>query len=757
MGKNKTKRGQQDDVATRSHVKSLHSKHSPTFPLPFPAALKYPKNEFLRDEPPYEESFKQALETSYEGFCVDDPMVMKDFHQRVEAALLAMEGAGFFRVDVTQPFGLGTKCAKTYVTRCLVGEPGTTYKYLGLRMFSHSWRTRPSLSSSSVSMIQQEALQTIGDLNTMLTQRTKKHLSDLDRKRIARGAEPTKGRLGFDVALINRMESTVGLKDEPYLGQGKCSVSWHADSSLENFSSIAVYHLINKAADTEGKWSVGLRVAHNSEGPQASRRGTDISVETETPPLAVSLPSGATYYMLDDFNHHHQHTVMAEGKVPGRRFSSTHRLLRDSHNVAHIIARCKSACANFHKKGPKVWRSEQLLLTEMESEWLRQFFIQGQAHHDLLWKNNWQEPMEELLKYWSRLEERTKQTIEWLQFGAEGRCGMDDSSSTADGPAPPRAERKLREKRRKAREGIEELLGRGEVNSGEPKKYLYEPIALLLQERAVMRELWLAREHDGVFHDVSRDNRPIPLPVDFLVGGSKNSIERGQSPMPGSSQELQDMAARLLCWGKAYESGSRSDLPASSKLSMVPKVMDENCKPLDWDGWESRNFGLEMQDPWAMHLLNGTKRIETRAYSLPAALMGRKIIILQSCRGVAGVSALGDKVDLSADVVDQVGWCKFDSVVEYRDQAAFEADSEQHMVKRGSGYGWQPGLTEVVYGWVVGEHGQFKAEHREFNDKAIRRHRSLFELLGRVDESKRKIVEPKRQRSRTNRRKRSST
>ncbi|KAI2498706.1 RNA N6-methyladenosine dioxygenase [Fragilaria crotonensis] len=190
---------------------------------------------------------------------------------------------------------------------------------------------------------------------------------------------------------------------------------------------------------------------------------------------------------------------------------------------------------------------------------------------------------------------------------------------------------------------------------------------------------------------------------------------------------------------------------------MVPKVMDENCKPLDWDGWESRNFGLEMQDPWAMHLLNGTKRIETRAYSLPAALMGRKIIILQSCRGVAGVSALGDKVDLSADVVDQVGWCKFDSVVEYRDQAAFEADSEQHMVKRGSGYGWQPGLTEVVYGWVVGEHGQFKAEHREFNDKAIRRHRSLFELLGRVDESKRKIVEPKRQRSRTKRRKRSST
>jgi hypothetical protein len=42
-------------------------------------------------------------------------------------------------VDVTQPLGLGTKLAPTFVRRTLVGENGITYKYLGLRMFAHPW------------------------------------------------------------------------------------------------------------------------------------------------------------------------------------------------------------------------------------------------------------------------------------------------------------------------------------------------------------------------------------------------------------------------------------------------------------------------------------------------------------------------------------------------------------------------------------------------------------------------------------------
>ena len=229
-------------------VQAAPAKHVVTFPLPFPPSLPYPKKAFLRDEAPYKHSFQQAIETSYEGFVVDPPNVLKEHHKTVEDALAILEAAGFFRVDVTQPFGLGTKCAKTYVTRCLVGVPGTTYKYLGLRMFSHSWRPSPAASSSSGNR-ETHALETIGKLNAALTLRTEKHLSDLDTKRRTRGSEPTRGRSGFDVALINRMESSVGLKDEPSMGQGKCSVSWHADSSLEHFSNIAVYHLLDKEPD----------------------------------------------------------------------------------------------------------------------------------------------------------------------------------------------------------------------------------------------------------------------------------------------------------------------------------------------------------------------------------------------------------------------------------------------------------------------------------------------------------------------------
>ena len=498
---------------------------------------------------------------------------------------------------------------------------------------------------------------------------------------------------------------------------------------------------------------MGLRVAHNSEGPQASRRGTDISVISETPPVAVSLPSGSTYYLLDDFNHHHQHAVIAEGKIPGRRFSSTHRLLRDSHNVSHILARCRSVCTHFHKRGPKVWRSEQLLLTEMESEWLRQFFIQGKAHHDLLWTNNWDGPMEELLKLWSQLEERTKQTIDWLQLGAEGECGLDEP---ADGPPPPRTERKLREKRKKAREGIHDLVTRGEssTHSVSPRLDLYEPMAGLLEERATMRELWLARQGDGVFHELSRDNRPMPLPVDFLQDGTRDK-GRGQSPMPGSPKELRELAAKLRKWGVAYESGDKKDLPDSSMAPAVEAQLqsDDHCKSPDWSGWTTYAFGLEMQDPWARYVLTGAKSIETRSYDLPPALIGRKVAILQSRQGRAGVSAVADTLDLSTGTVEVVGWCIFDKVLPYRDPAAFEADEARHMVACDTDYGWKVGSTEVIYGWMVSDYGSY-APTDHTGGTAIRRLRSLFELQGGTDGTKRKAASTSYAPGRRNRSKR---
>ena len=438
------------------------------YPLSFPhsSERQLPTNAFLRCVDPYKSSFQAALDTSYLGFEIDSSTSAAHElnsgnkkeqkasskgsddtqyfnHEQIEEALLIMDKHGLFRTDVTQPFGLGTKCAKTYVTRCLLGEEGTTYKYLGLRMFAHPWNVKKAKndviqsgqSSQASSMTLDDALNQISNLNDSLTRRTAYHLTQLDAKRkealssnvikANNNSSPKKstfkGRAKFDVALINRMIDTKELKKEPTMGDGRCSVSWHADSSLEHYSSIAVYHTImdenyvsqRKTDDNRDaikakkknahadRWSVALRVAHDSEGPGSSNRGTKIesSVVSKTPPIAISLPSQSAYYLLDDFNHHHQHAVLVNdwnnkeksihnesSATAGVRYASTHRLLREGHHVHFVLNRCRTACSQFHKKGTKIWRSEQLLLTEIESEWIRQFFIQGEGHKRNLWK-----------------------------------------------------------------------------------------------------------------------------------------------------------------------------------------------------------------------------------------------------------------------------------------------------------------------------------------------------------------------------------
>lgn len=249
-------------------------------------------------------------------------------------------------------------------------------------MFAHPWES---------------AAPEILALRNQLQKRCEYHLEQLDQSRTKRGGPfRAQGRSVFDICLINRMQVSKDLKNEPGFGKVKSCVSWHADSSLEHYSTIAVYQTITQESNgatakpsSMDDWSVALRVVHDSEGPSASKRGGKIesSIVEETPPIALSLPSGSAYYLLDDFNHHHQHTVLSHGSNGDGvvRYSCTYRLLRDSHNVTYMLERCRTACSNFHKKGSKLWRSEQLLLNELEHEWLRQFYIQGQQHHELLW------------------------------------------------------------------------------------------------------------------------------------------------------------------------------------------------------------------------------------------------------------------------------------------------------------------------------------------------------------------------------------
>ena len=71
-----------------------------------------------------------------------------DFHRQFRECLHGIQADGLLaRHDVTQPMGLGTRLARTRVTRCLIGKPGITYKYLGVRMFAHPWSGQESTAA----------------------------------------------------------------------------------------------------------------------------------------------------------------------------------------------------------------------------------------------------------------------------------------------------------------------------------------------------------------------------------------------------------------------------------------------------------------------------------------------------------------------------------------------------------------------------------------------------------------------------------
>ena len=807
-------------------------------PQVFPQHLPLPPNgSFLRDESPYKDSFKEAIRGPYEGFVVDkaDAFTLSSIsaneypsveEKKIQISLESMKREGFFRTDVTQPFGLGTKCAKTYVTRCLVGSPGTTYKYLGLRMFAHPWKTpitkmmakdshskgkknnkkrlKRSLTDHDITenneLATVEKTSTIRELSEVLTKRTAIHLKSLDDSRRRRKAHATRGRPDFDICLINRMESSSDLKPFVVVGNknndnkegAKTSVSWHADSSLEHYSTIAVYQTLLSGSihkekfetkdkkSKKGQWWVALRVAHHAEGPQASQKrmgvNTEASIVEATPPIAVSLPSGSAYYLLDDFNHHHQHTVLTTGDatMAGIRYSCTFRLLRDSHNVQDWIDRGNSAIRQFHKKGPKIWRSEQLLLTEIESEWIRQFYIQGTGNKKMLWESYWKTPIEKLLSIWSQLEFRTKQTIDLLRAAAEERCGIDlvvnddPKGSNVVERRPTKAERKARDRRKKSFEKIQELISRISSNGDKVKysamkqnadgeiayKELYQPFAKLLDERAEMRELWARREKDHVFHDMAPDCRPMEVPLMWEQcqpaheSNTPGLNSFGVSPLPKSPGKLKAISRQIIQCGQAFREGEVSLLPTewkTTKLESEARSPEEatehnHSKPIDWSGWDSTDhiFGLELQYPWAGLVVDGKKSIETRSYALPPSLIGKKIMIIESRSGQAGVSSLANCISLSHTENEGgnkiIGWCVFSSIKQYTTEKAFRAEENQHLVSQDSGYGWKEGVTKTIHGWVVEERYRYNqlSSSASIYDVAVRRFRSLFQLHRRL-------------------------
>lgn len=336
------------------------------------------------------------------------------------------------------------------------------------------------------------------------------------------------------------------------------------------------------------------------------------------------------------------------------------------------------------------------------------------------------------MRYWSQLEARTKQTIDFLQLAAEARCGFETDTSS-------RAGRKRREKRKNALETLEELISRVGMERTAAIQSLYEPLAELLRERAEIRRLWKKRENDHVFRELDRSQRPLTVP--FAFNDESKSSGDGNSAASPLPEDLSVLADCLVGFGRAFVTGDSQHLPidVTSTQPSIPtnatkqnSTNDSHCQPYDWVGWNDHHFGLEMQSPWAGLLLEGKKTIETRAYDLPPALIGKRIEILQSKQGNTA-SALGNVVSMTDGdaAVTRVGWCRFTHSIRYDDRALFDADRDAHLVATESDF--YPFNNEsnrnVVYGWVVGEFGLTSNESSGAPlTTVVRRYRSLFEL-----------------------------
>uniref|UniRef100_A0A3Q0QZN6 Alpha-ketoglutarate-dependent dioxygenase FTO n=1 Tax=Amphilophus citrinellus TaxID=61819 RepID=A0A3Q0QZN6_AMPCI len=259
------------------------------------------------------------------------------------------------------------------------------------------------------------------------------------------------GPVKFNVTLLNYMDPAAmsQLKEEPYYGMGKMAVGWHHDENLITHSPVAVYSY--SCHDDKGKTKSCFlsmpckngrrernRGGESSEGGSGDkacwRIGLKVAWDIHTPGLMLPLESGDCYYMRDDLNSTHQHCVLAGDTA---RFSSTHRVAEcSSGTLTYIQSRCQEALSNLHTDPetgshrlvallPATLQDCEEIHNEVEFEWLRQYWFQGQRYARFCsW---WTRPMEQLEKDWKLMETMTMlflAAVEEEGQAAEGRREM---------------------------------------------------------------------------------------------------------------------------------------------------------------------------------------------------------------------------------------------------------------------------------------------------------------------------------------------
>lgn len=467
-------------------------------------------------------AFDKCLQRCYRGLSWEDPDELpQSLHRSFSLALDELNDAGLFLYDVIQPGG--KRLSLTMVTRTLIGEPGSTYRYLGLRLFSHPWcdvdangdrlnvssdskrekkktkrSSRESEAGSSLIRLGYSGdcvagLLRVGTVNDVLIGRTNSRLKDEIAPHVTDGLV---GSTDYNLTLINKMEPSSAkrdLKNENIYGMGKTSVSWHKDSGLQDFSSIAVYHTLQEYVGAGGTDHAHARVERKRSSKSSISNEDEpwrvavrvASANVKTPALAIPLPSGALYYLLDDFNHQHEHAVLAG--TDKLRYSSTHRVAREGQGTwQYIRNKCEATLPKLEvleneglsnitnsadrKKFVKECRACQKLMTEIEFDWLRQWHVQGKMHADI--HSYWHEPMTRLMNAYRKLERIFVKVVGLLRKAASAKESMPAVSED-----------------------------------------LFDVMIEAIEDRHRLRLQWHERYRDPIFSSLSEGMKPMECPV----------------------------------------------------------------------------------------------------------------------------------------------------------------------------------------------------------------------------------------------------
>eukprot|EP00532_Pseudo-nitzschia_australis_P010938 CAMPEP_0168234210 /NCGR_PEP_ID=MMETSP0140_2-20121125/18137_1 /TAXON_ID=44445 /ORGANISM="Pseudo-nitzschia australis, Strain 10249 10 AB" /LENGTH=586 /DNA_ID=CAMNT_0008166973 /DNA_START=28 /DNA_END=1788 /DNA_ORIENTATION=+ len=476
--------------------------------------------------------FEKHIEDHYKGFahCSADQLQPPDFHQQAKAALERLRDANYYQYDIVMAGGKHS--SRTFVKRTLVGNPGITYKYLGLRLFAHAW------SGPGVSPL----MRPIGEMNQRMIHITKQFQNHQ--------------KCDYNLTLINYMEPTihtrVGFKDEANYGMGKVSVSWHADSSLESGSSIGVYHCLPTQRSAKWDWRLALRP---SPGTNNNNK-----------PVVIDTKDGDAYFLLGNFNETHQHCVLAGSQ--SNRISSTHRVaVTQEDTYDYILKRVKIARKRFRLQlkaieslssttsdgdddddddgvdvnvevDAKVIRYCQRVLTEVEAEWIAQYWLQG-AQHDKI-RTWWQRPMKTLEAYWHALEIATSKLCRHV-------CCSDATTTTK-------------------------------------RKIPLDVAKVLIQEfktRQSLRQQWDERRADKIYQRrIAEEYRPVARPIfdegDRCNGGDDESEKRLPKDLTSAIRDLKVVVGTAGPASKTVGTSiDDSPLPAPSKSKQSDPVISD--------------------------------------------------------------------------------------------------------------------------------------------------------------------------------------